>query len=226
VLTSRYRRRALVGTLVCLGLLAVLTVAVTLGLTDSLDVWAREHFRPDLMWGPDQQRASHVVSWMAPDRMILLLSLGSAVVAAWRLNVWPLLQSAFAVAMTGGLTLVLKVLVDREDPRGAHTSLGGSFPSGHSAMFLVCVATGAMLVSCPTRWWQRVGALVLEAVLAVAMLYIAMHWLTDIVAGALVAGIVLGVQALLAGPDGGRSHRKWRWQRARRPERTPDRTVV
>ena len=65
---------------------------------------------------------------------------------------------------------MLKFLVDRADPRGEHTSLGGSFPSGHSAILSICVATGAIaLVSCPTRWWQRAGFVLLEAVLAVAM---------------------------------------------------------
>ena len=80
-----YRRHALIGTLICLGLLVALTVAVAAGLTDSLDVSTREHFRPDLVWGEDQQRASHVVSWLSPDRMVLLLAIGSAAVSAWRL---------------------------------------------------------------------------------------------------------------------------------------------
>jgi undecaprenyl-diphosphatase len=206
--TDPYRRRALIGAVTCLVLLAALTTAVATGVTDSLDVWVREQFRPGLMWGPDQQRASHVVSWLAPSRMVLLLAIGSAVVGAWRRTAWPLVRSALAVALTGGLTLALKVLLDRVDPRGEHTSLGGSFPSGHSAILLVCVATGAMLVSCPTRWWQRAGVVLLATVLTVAMLYVALHWLTDMVGGALVAGIVLELEALVAGPRGGRSHRR------------------
>ncbi len=220
-----YRRHALIGTLICLGLLVALTAAVAAGLTDSLDVSAREHFRPDLVWGQDQQRASHVVSWLSPDRMVLLLAIGSAVVSAWRLTLWPLIQAACVVAATGGAVLVLKFLVDRADPRGEHTSLGGSFPSGHSAVLLACVATGAMLVSCPTRWWQRAGCLLLEAVLAIAMLYVALHWLADIVGGGLVAGVVLGLEALVAGPDGGPSHRGRR-HRFRLPERSSDRSAT
>ena len=223
--TDGYRRLALIGTAICLGLLIALTVGVTTGLTDSLDVRVRELFRPDLMWGEDQQRFNHVVSWLSPGRMIVLLALGSAGVSVWRRTLWPVIQSGVAIAATGGIVLLLKVLVDRGDPKGEHTSVGGSFPSGHSAVLLVCVATGAMLISCPTRWWQRAGFLLLEVVLAVAMLYVALHWLTDIVGGALVAGVVLGIQALVAGPDGGPSHRGRR-HRFRRPERTPDRSVV
>jgi membrane-associated phospholipid phosphatase len=222
---DRYRRHALVATLICLGLLLALTMAVATGVTDSLDVSARDQFRPNLMWGPDQERANHVVFWLNPDRMLLLLAIGAAVVSAWRWTLWPLVQSGLAVAATGGAVLALKYLVDRPDPKGEHTSVGGSFPSGHSAVLLVCVATGAMLVSCPTRWWQRVGFLLLEAVFAVAMLYVALHWLTDIIGGALVAGIVLGVQALVAGPDGGPSHRGRR-HRFRLPERTLDGCVA
>ena len=220
-----YRRHALVGTLLCLGALVVLTIAVALGVTDRLDVAAREHFRPGLGWGEDQQRATHVIYWLGPPRLLTLLAIGSAVVAAWRRTLWPLAQSALVVGAVGALTLVLKVVLDRADPSGQHASLGGSFPSGHSAMLLACVATGAMLVSCPTRWWQRIGFLALEALLALAMLYVALHWLTDIVGGALVAGVVLGVEALVAGSDGGPSHRG-RHHRLRRPERVPDRTLT
>jgi undecaprenyl-diphosphatase len=222
---DRYRRRALTGTLICAGMLVALTAVVASGLTDSLDVSAREHFRPDFTWGDDQQRANHVLAWLAPDRMVLLLAVGSAVVSAWRWTLWPMIQSLFAVAATGGAVLLLKFLLDRGDPKGEHTSLGGSFPSGHSAVLLVCVGTGAMLVSCPTRWWQRLGCLLVETVLAVAMLHVGLHWLTDIVGGALVAMVVLGIEAVVAGPDGGRSHRG-RPHRLRRPSRAPDRSLV
>lgn len=225
-LADPYRRRALVGGTTCLVLLAALTAAVAAGFTDSLDVWVRDRFRPDLVWGPDQQRWSHVVSWLAPTRFVLLLAIGSAVVGAWRGTLWPLVRSGFVVAATGGLTLGVKVLVDRPDPRGEHTSMGGSFPSGHSAILLVCVATGAMIVSCPTRWWQRIGVLLLESVLVVAMLYIALHWFSDIVGGALVAGVVLAAVAFVAGPDGGKSHRsRWR-RRARQRDPSYERSPV
>jgi membrane-associated phospholipid phosphatase len=216
--TDRYRRRALAGTVVCLGLLAVLTLVVKLGLTDSLDVSAREHFRPHLVWDDPQRRANHVLSWLSPMHMLVLLAIGSGVVSLWRLTFWPLVQAAFGLAVTGGLVLVLKFLVHRGDPSGAHASLGGSFPSGHSAVLLACVGTGAMLVSCPTRWWQRAGCLLLEAVLAVAMMYVALHWLTDIIGGVLAAGVALGVEAFVAGPDGGPTHRGRR-HRFRRRER-------
>jgi membrane-associated phospholipid phosphatase len=216
---SRYRQRALIGTSICAGLLATLTVAVAFGAMDSLDLWAREQFRPNLMWGEAQQRASHVVTWLSPPWMLLLLSIGSAVVSVWRLSLWPLIQSACAVALAGVLTLSLKILVDRADPKGQHTSLGGSYPSGHSAVLLVCLVTGAMLISCPTRWWQRVGFVALEVVLAAAMLYDALHWLSDIVGGAMAAGVAVGVVALVAGPDGGPSHRGRR-HRHRRAERS------
>jgi PAP2 superfamily len=204
---SRYRRHALVGTLLCLGALVLLTIAVALGVTHALDVSARERFRPGLAWGEHQQRANHVVYWLTPARLVLLLLVGSTVIAAWRRTLWPLVQSTLVVGVTGVLTLLLKVVVDRSDPTGQHRSLGGSYPSGHSATLLVCVATGTMLVSCPTRWWQRVGFLALEALLALAILYVALHWLTDIVGGALVAGLVLGLEAAVVGPDGGPSHR-------------------
>jgi membrane-associated phospholipid phosphatase len=128
-------------------------------------------------------------------------------------------QSAFAVVLTAGLTLALKLLLERADPKGEHTSLGGSFPSGHSAVVLVCLGTGAMLVSCPTRWWQRLGVALVSAASALAMMFVALHWLTDIVGGVLVAGTVLGLIAFLAGPDGGPSHRR-RPLRLRSPDRS------
>lgn len=204
---DRYRRRYLIATLVCLALLIVLTVAVVSGITESLDVSARESFRPDLMWGDDQKRANHVLTWMSSRNMLVLLAVGSAAVSLWRLTLWPVVQAVSALALTGGLVFVLKFLVHRADPTGAHASLGGSYPSGHSAVLLACVGTIVMLASCPTRWWQWTGCLALESVLAIAMMYVALHWLTDIIGGALTAGVGLGFQALAAGPDGGPSHR-------------------
>lgn len=217
-LADPYRRRAWTWTAACLLLLVLLSVAVATGSTEHLDVAVRNHFRPDLMWGRDQQRASHVVSALGPTHMLLLLAVGSAGVALWRLNPWPLAQAVLTVAATGALTLAVKVLVDRADPKGEHTSLGGSFPSGHSAVLLVATATGAMLVSCPTRWWQRIGVALLWLALSVAMLYDAVHWLTDILGGALAAGAVLGVVAGLLGPTGGPPHvvRRPSLRRARR----------
>jgi membrane-associated phospholipid phosphatase len=205
-------------------MLTILTVVVAAGLADSLDVATREVFRPDMGWTQDQQRASHVLTWLEPSRMVPALVVGAAAVSAWRLTLWPLVQAGSALALTGVLVLGLKFLLDRSDPKGAHTSLGGSYPSGHSAALLVCVFTGAMLVSCPTRWWQRAGCLLLGTVLAIAMLYDALHWLSDIVAGALVAGVVLGAEALVAGQDGGPNH-KGRQHRFRRPGRDPDHPV-
>lgn len=205
-LSDPYRHRAWIATRACLVLLALLATAVATGLTDALDVAVREAFRPHLMWGPDQQRASHVGSALSPTHMLLLLAVGSAGVALWRLNPWPLAQALVAVSATGALTLALKFLLDRADPKGEHTSIGGSFPSGHSATLLVATATGAMLVSCPTRWWQRAGVAAMWGALAVAMLYDALHWFTDIVGGALVAGVVLGAIATLLGPRGGPAH--------------------
>lgn len=205
--TGSYRRRALAGTLICLTSLAALTVAVATGSTVSWDISAREHFRPDFVWGDNQQRANHVVFWLGPEVILAVFVVGCAIVSLWRLTLWPLVQAGVVVATTAGAVVALKFLVDRGDPTGQHTSLGGSFPSGHSAVLLVCVATGAMLVSCPTRWWQRGGCVLLEGILAVAMLAVGLHWLTDIVGGALVAGLVLGVEAVVVGPGGGWSHR-------------------
>lgn len=223
--TNRYRRRAWAGTCISAGLLVFLSGAVAAGLTDHVDVWAREQFRPDFTWGDDQQRANRVVYWLTPTHDIAFLAIASAVVAAWRRTLWPLVQSAAVVSATAGGVLMLKFLVDRGDPTGEHSSIGGSYPSGHASVLLVCVGAAAMLVSCPTRWWQRAACLVVEAVLALAMLSVGLHWLTDIVGGALVAAAVLGATAVVAGPDGGPSHRGRR-HRFRRSDRSAERSVV
>jgi undecaprenyl-diphosphatase len=206
-------------------LLVGLTVAVATGGTDSWDISAREHFRPDFVWGDSQQRANHVVFWLGPEKILTVFVIGCAVVSLWRLTLWPLVQGGVVVAATAGMVLALKFLVDRGDPTGQHTSLGGSFPSGHSAVLLVCVATGAMLISCPTRWWQWGGCLILEGILAVSMLSVGLHWLTDIVGGALVAGVVLGAEAVVVGPRGGWSHRG-RHHRLRRQVRPHEQAAV
>ena len=119
-------------------------------------------------------------------RGLSLVAIGIVLIVARR---W-LALVAFAVteALTPLLSTMLKVLVDRPRPPGAliHPS-GASFPSGHAAY---AGATGVALVLLftapgPRRalWWLLAAFGI--AGMAWSRTYLQVHWLSDVVAGAL-----------------------------------------
>ena len=85
----------------------------------------------------------------------------------------------------------LKHLVHRERPAVLQlTSFGGySFPSGHTAAAAACWAAIALVVA--RRWgrggrrWAAVGALVITLGVAASRVLLGVHWLTDVIAGAI-----------------------------------------
>ena len=109
---------------------------------------------------------------------------------------------AFAVAesLAPLLSSLLKVLVDRaRPPDGLVHPFGASFPSGHATYAgATCVAL-VLLFSTPgthRRWWWAVASLGVVG-MAWSRTYLQVHWLTDVIAGALLgSGISLLVFAI------------------------------
>jgi undecaprenyl-diphosphatase len=107
--------------------------------------------------------------------------------------------AAFAIAETLAplLSTLLKALVDRPRPPGALVHpIGSSYPSGHAtdagttAVALVLLFTTAG----PGRrlWWIAAGLAI--AAMAWSRTYLQVHWLSDVVAGALLGiGVALVV---------------------------------
>jgi len=98
-----------------------------------------------------------------------------------------------------GSTL-LKVLVDRpRPPDGLVHAMSASFPSGHATYAGVTCVALVLLFTAPDgrrgRWWALAGLGV--AGMAWSRTYLQVHWLTDVIAGALLGcGVSLLVFAV------------------------------
>jgi len=109
---------------------------------------------------------------------------------------------AFAVAesLAPLLSTLLKVLVDRtRPPDGLVHPFGASFPSGHATYAgATCLALVLLFTTPGTRrrWWWALASLGVVG-MAWSRTYLQVHWLTDVLAGALLgSGVSLLVFAI------------------------------
>lgn len=110
------------------------------------------------------------------------------------------------------LTVVLKLIFARERPSTelllAEPSSSFSFPSGHSLNSAVFAGTLAAFVLCSQtarwhKWLAAIAAFAFAGIVGFSRLYLTYHWLTDILAGFLLAlAMLCGGFALLR-------HRGW-----------------
>jgi undecaprenyl-diphosphatase len=122
--------------------------------------------------------------------LILMVVIGA--LEAWRFRRIAVLGYFAAIGL--GVSLLnngLKHLVQRERPAVLNlTSFGGySFPSGHTAAAAACWAAIALVVA---RRWKRRGrffaalvALGITLAVAASRVLLGVHWLTDVIAGAI-----------------------------------------
>jgi undecaprenyl-diphosphatase len=111
--------------------------------------------------------------------------------------------SAFVLAIVLSEAMIgpMKALYDRaRPPDGLVETSGASFPSGHATSTAV-TAVGLVIVLLPPghkRWvWERRAA-IYASLMALSRVYLGAHWLSDVVAGALIgAGIAIACPALL-----------------------------
>lgn len=172
----------------------LLSVIVATGLTQSVDDTTREIFRPGDRWGATQARFGYLVDGLSPPVTAPLLAIGSAI-AAWRAHsLRPLIFAGVTGAVAVALTLAAKAAMDRPDGHGDLHGVATSYPSGHMVMLLVSAGCLLFLFVPRARWlWLALGGV--EVLMGIAILVVAMHWLTDVVASGLLGVAVLAVAA-------------------------------
>ncbi|WP_062465190.1 phosphatase PAP2 family protein [Demequina soli] len=117
---------------------------------------------------------------------------------------WHPLLIAGAMALSTGLTVILKATVGRDRPADLYMAVpggetSGSFPSGHTigAATLVLVVGYLLWHSDPESSWKLAAwvaaSVVIVGAVGASRLYLGYHFLTDVLAGACVALAVLGV---------------------------------
>jgi undecaprenyl-diphosphatase len=94
-----------------------------------------------------------------------------------------------------------KSAVDRPRPPDELVdSAGSSFPSGHAAYAIAWVALAIVAVrvvpALRGRWLVVAGAIVVALVVAATRVYLRVHWLSDVSAGAGVAALCWSVAAI------------------------------
>lgn len=129
------------------------------------------------------------------------LRVGAAGILAFRRR-WVQLTAFLLAVVTSELLIgPPKALYDRpRPPAGLLETHSGSFPSGHAIAGAV-TAVGLVLVLLPPgprRWAWEVQAAVFASLMALSRTYLSVHWLSDVLTGALLGvGLAVGWPALL-----------------------------
>jgi len=98
--------------------------------------------------------------------------------------------AAFAVSesLAPLLSVLLKALIDRpRPPHGLIHAAGPSFPSGHATYARATAVALVLLFTTPgarRRWWWTLASLGVLG-MAWSRTYLQVHWLSDVIAGAL-----------------------------------------
>ena len=199
--TGTARRRPLVLALppaAAAVVLALLTWQVTSGgpltrldaaVRDGLGAYIDAH--PDIWW-PAQIAADIGTPWLAA----VLLGVVAVVLGLERHTGAPVYRAAFALFLLGVTVLFMKGLIHRPGPAGGPPpGLNGFFPSGHTASALTCYGTVALLVAAGRRPAVRALLLTLLAALgalvATGLLICEYHWLSDVLASAVLSSALL-----------------------------------
>ena len=214
------RRSRLIAVVLSVSLLYVIVDIFVHGPLTKLDVkieaWDGQTAIPQLdsaAWAYDKMGQRSV---LVP---ILLVVAG---VFARRHHTWrPVVLAAMSFLFLNVVVGAMKILIGRSETETGNPDVlngGVIFPSGHSSNM---VLTGGVIIYLFLRYadnppLRRIGALwaVLTTLTILTSLYIGSHWLTDLIGGALVGGLLLQSVILfdIATADV-RYTRPWWWRR-------------
>jgi len=173
-----------------LALVVLISILVPAGPLDLDRVWseAMHHLETPLL-----THLALVFNWLGRGlgRVISLALVGLLLLRARR---WlALLAFAIAESLAPLLSTLLQLFVDRtRPPDGLSHPVGASFPSGHATYAgATCVAL-VLLFTTPgprRRWWWTLASLGVVG-MAWSRTYLQVHWLTDVIAGALLGSSI------------------------------------
>ncbi|MFC8504207.1 phosphatase PAP2 family protein [Pedococcus sp. NPDC057267] len=194
------RRLITIPWVACAAALAILTVGVLTGVTRQFDAVTLPWFT-----ALDTPGVGHLTARvLVMGGQFWLVGTAATGVAVWRgiqqRNVRPVVVTGAAMVVMSVSIWLLKVLVGRTAPRGgANTVLAGghSYPSGHAATAVVCLALAAALIARTphTRRWLLPLASAAAGVVGVCTIVLGYHWVTDVAAG-WAAGSILAIPAI------------------------------
>ncbi|MCX5042627.1 phosphatase PAP2 family protein [Aldersonia sp. NBC_00410] len=186
-----------IGAIVLAGMFVALAVTVSaLGRPTRADVataeWFAEHRTPVVT------SLMRAVSFLGNTPQAIVLTT-VAVLLIWRFGrgVAPAAVLAGSVCVASLCSATTKLIVARERPPGELRLVRvrtHSFPSGH-VTFTTVFVVGLLVVTAgavtgAALWAARVLALVFVVLMAVSRMYVGVHWLTDVIGGALLGGAV------------------------------------
>ncbi len=153
-----------------------------------------------LRWQPFVTVAE-VLAFLGGTYITVTIRIAVVVILIVRKHWLSLAAFLMAVVISEAFIGPMKALYDRPRPPNPLVEVSAaSFPSGHAVAAAV-TAVGLVIVLLPpghTRWvWERRAALY-ASLMALSRTYLEAHWLSDVVAGALLgSGIALACPALL-----------------------------
>lgn len=140
---------------------------------------------------------------MLGDATVLLPTTLLLIVALAARRQWVMSATVAAASLAGAAFVPLfKTLVHRPRPVMMYQGADGfSFPSGHSTLATVILGTLALIVAqgMPARFrgWVYATTAVLISLIALSRVYLLAHWPSDVAAGILFGGALVGVVALM-----------------------------
>jgi len=145
----------------------------------------------------------------------LVLTAATVVVIAalaWRTRRFEAVFFLIVMTVSPLLNLALKHLFERVRPPAASAVLsvnGYAFPSGH-AMSSATFALALAVIAWPTRWrWPAAGlAATFALLMGLSRVYLGVHWLTDVLAGWVLAVAVVTATHLIMGSVAAQTSRR------------------